>query len=79
MTSDHKNPGVTIWATVVMVAVLVGYSLSVGPAIWIRDRTGGTIDKYFEGLYSPIIRASEDGPKPVPDAIGWYAQIWEQD
>jgi hypothetical protein len=32
MTSDRKKPGVAFWATVVLVAVLVGYPLSFGPA-----------------------------------------------
>jgi hypothetical protein len=30
--TNRKQPGVAFWATVVVVAVLVGYPLSFGPA-----------------------------------------------
>ena len=39
MTSP-KKPGVAFWAMVVVVAVLVAYPLSFGPACWINRRTG---------------------------------------
>jgi hypothetical protein len=38
--TDHKKPGVAFWASVVVVAVLVGYPLSFGPACWLNFRTG---------------------------------------
>jgi hypothetical protein len=38
MTSDHKKPGARYSITVAVVAVLVGYPLSFGPAWWIDSR-----------------------------------------
>jgi hypothetical protein len=32
--TDRKTPSVTFWASVVVVAVLIGYPLSFGPACW---------------------------------------------
>jgi hypothetical protein len=32
MIPDRKKPGVAFWATVVVVVLLVGYPLSIGPA-----------------------------------------------
>jgi hypothetical protein len=37
MTSP-KKPGVAFWTTVVVVAALVAYPLSFGPACWLGDR-----------------------------------------
>ena len=34
MTSDRKKPTAGFWITVALVAVLVGYPLSFGPAGW---------------------------------------------
>ena len=37
--TDRKKPGVAFWATVVLVMVLVGYPLSIGPAVWLAVKT----------------------------------------
>jgi hypothetical protein len=34
--TERQKPGVVFWATVALVAVLVGYPLSMGPACWAR-------------------------------------------
>ena len=80
MTSmtDRKQPGVAFWATVVVVAVLVAYPLSIGPAIWLRDQEWApdwTFDAY-RWIYAPIISVCNDGPKPFDDAMNWYANLW---
>ena len=38
MTPDRKHPTPAFWITVALVAVLVGYPLSFGPACWLADR-----------------------------------------
>jgi hypothetical protein len=35
---ERKKPGVTFWATVVMVVTLVAYPLSFGPACWLCEK-----------------------------------------
>ena len=37
MTRSPKKPGVAFWATVVVVVVLVGYPLSLGPVLWVYN------------------------------------------
>ena len=36
--TDRKKPSAAFWITVALVAVLVGYPLSFGPACWLADR-----------------------------------------
>ena len=77
MTSDSKKPGVAFWATVVVV-LLVGYPLSLGPACWITSRAkvgGGWVNI----PYRPIIRLWEVGPEPVGDFVLWYSGIGATD
>jgi hypothetical protein len=38
MIDERKKPGVAFWATVVVVAALVAYPLTFGPACWLFDR-----------------------------------------
>jgi hypothetical protein len=52
-----KKPGVAFWATAVVVAVLVGYPLSFGPACWITSRQDKPHD-VFDTLYFPLCKAS---------------------
>ena len=54
MTTDRKKPGVTFWATVVVVAGMVAYPLSFGPACWLTSRTGlGT--HALPTVYRPLV------------------------
>lgn len=80
MTSDRKSPGVAFWATVVLVAALVGYPLSFGPAVWVIDHddlpAAWAVDA-FEVLYRPIIWLEENGPTPISYAIDSYIELWQ--
>jgi hypothetical protein len=49
----HPTPG--FWITLALVAVLVGYPLSFGPACWISERTEND-GKILSFLYRPIIQ-----------------------
>jgi hypothetical protein len=72
MTSDRKKPGVAFWATVVVVAVLVGYPLSFGPACWISSRVNPS-GKIVSVIYLPILWALVDGPDWLQEPIERYA------
>ena len=37
MNEPRKKPAVAFWATMIVVVVLVGYPLSIGPVAWISD------------------------------------------
>jgi hypothetical protein len=79
----HKHPSAAFWATVVVVAVLVGYPLSFGPACWWFSRKQ-TYLWPMVGLREiptappfcwPIVRAVNNGPQFVISMIRWYATI----
>jgi hypothetical protein len=74
MTSDRKKPGVAFWATVVVVALLVSYPLSFGPACWINCRTEiGT--RHMAVVYRPVCWAWARWPGLLQTPIRWYATL----
>ena len=76
--TDRKKPGVSFWATVVVVVVLVGYPLSFGVTHWIDGHHWLQPFCYTakRTVFRPIIWLYENGPQPVSDAIMWYADLW---
>jgi hypothetical protein len=72
---DEKSP-IRLLATSAIVALLL-YAVSFGPAIWLVDRkvvptwTTQTISV----LYYPIFWVSMAGPRPVREAVRWYAEL----
>jgi hypothetical protein len=73
--TDRKKPGVAFWATVLMVAVLVGYPLSFGPACWIATRTHTDDAKLFAVVYGPMWWAIRREVPVAGDIFGMYAII----
>jgi hypothetical protein len=74
--TDRKKPGVAFWATVVMVAVLVLYPLSFGPACWASSRSGSLeIRETCDRFYYPILWVWLHTPAPIDSAIEWYANV----
>jgi len=75
MNEDRKKPGVAFWATVVVVAVLVAYPLSIGPACWVADHSW--IGKEIVAMiYTPAIWCSANGPAPIAAAVNWWAHLY---
>src|SRR5262245_11586965 len=73
MTS-RKHPSTAFWATVVVLALLVAYPLSFGPAFWLYSRSMTiSVNHFANRFYHPMIRAWESSPQWVADPIGWYA------
>jgi len=77
MTS-RKQPGVAFWATVIVVLVLVGYPLSLGPTAWVVRQPWCPTWAFGVCMiiYSPIIWLEQNGPQPIRYAIRWYGQFW---
>jgi hypothetical protein len=73
--TDRKNPGVTFWATVVVILV-VTYSLSFGPACWINDRTEIGSD-VISIAYRPVLSLANDSLNVsfVGRVVRWYASV----
>jgi hypothetical protein len=77
MSEPKKKGGVAFWATVVVVVVLVGYPISLGPLCWLTSRMnfGGQVVSI---LYRPLTAAiSRAGPTyaKVGDAFVWYSML----
>jgi hypothetical protein len=86
MGEKRKTRKAKFWAIVVLVAVLVGYPLSFGPACWwfatptdFSFMENGTeygvmgIDYYAPHVYWPIGWLRAHGPTTLGNAIDWYA------
>src|SRR6476646_6642480 len=72
MSDPKKKPGVTFWTTVVVVAILVAYPLSFGPACWITSRCEcGT--PLVTTVYRPVLRLWLASPGGLGGAVHWYA------
>jgi len=85
MTPDRKYPTVAFWITVALVALLVGYPLSFGPAIWFDEFVRARIPNEqpqrwvanaIQFIYRPIMLARDDGPQFAWDAYWWYLGLW---
>jgi hypothetical protein len=78
MTSDRKKPGVAFWATVVVVAVLIGYPLSAGPIAYLetRDLLPSQVTKVIELFYWPLNWIFDHSPESVREAMWSYSKLW---
>jgi hypothetical protein len=59
--TERKKPGVAFWAAVVVVAALVLYPLSFGPACWISSRLNLGA-KLVPIIYRPVLRITYPDP-----------------
>ena len=73
MTS-RKHPSVPFWITAALLAVVVGYPLSFGPACWLADRAN--ISRYNLSFYVPLIRHS---PELIFRVLERYSDLLDHD
>jgi len=73
MTSARKQPGVAFWATVVVVAALIGYPASFGPAIWLTAR-GCFRTSTVQPFYRPILWSAAQA-ESLEDALVWWGSL----
>jgi hypothetical protein len=75
--TDRKKPGVPFWATVVLVVVLMGYPLSIGPAHCLIWHTNSTwLSETADALYSPLADVC-DKSATATSTLFWYDGIWQ--
>jgi hypothetical protein len=76
--TDRKKPGAAFWATVVLVAVLVGYPLSYGPFVWLDDRVSmpAWLHDFADWIYDPLVWFCITHPVPFGRVFDWYANLW---
>jgi hypothetical protein len=72
--TDRKKPGVAFWATVVVIALLIGYPLSFGPACWISSRSGTGVS-VVNSAYQPMLGLAFGGPDVIQRGTLWYGQL----
>jgi len=78
MTSDRKHPSAAFWATVALVAVLVLYPLSYGPALWIATKSGRrNWVNIHSGIYSPIGSVLDNSPGWAVELYFRYSTWWD--
>src|SRR4029077_8414245 len=79
MDEPQKRIGAGFLATVVILIAILAYPMSIGPVCWWFAEEpalwlGGTpFPKVAPYAYWPIGWLAEHGPRPVHDAIFWYA------
>jgi hypothetical protein len=78
MTS-RKKPGVAFWATVVVVVVLVGYPLSIGPVLWLADRQmiPDAAKKQVGLIYAPLAWVVNNSSNAF-QVYSWYGRLWKR-
>ena len=84
LTSDRKKPGLAFWATVVVVAVLVTYVLSIGPAYWIEVRfvspsSFDFVNAALDTFYCPIFWVMAYGPDWIARLLYWWIDLGQPD
>lgn len=75
MTSDRTKPSAGFWITVALVAVLVGYPLSFGPACWLVSRRPGAVNfRWLPDVYWPVGWCANQS-RIAREAIWGFARI----
>ena len=81
MTSTRKHSSTGFWLTVALVAVLVGYPLSMGPFVLIAQSDwfpeSGWIAQAAEYFCMPYLWLTYNSPYPVNYALVFYVDLWK--
>ena len=72
--SERSRPSAAFWITVALVALLVTYPLTFGPACWISSRTQPS-GQLVSTVYCPVLLAWHRGPRWIKNAIWRYARV----
>jgi hypothetical protein len=78
--TDRKKPGVTFWATVGLVVVLI-YPLSMGPVWWLFHQIpiSAPIRDGIDAFYDPVWDACWSGPEWSQQGMRSYLDWWTRD
>jgi len=71
MSDERKKPGWAFYATAGLLS-LVLYVASIGPAVWLSQKTGW---KFILYAYVPIEYVGEKYD-PFEKAMFWYIRLW---
>lgn len=73
MTEAQKKPGVAFRAIIAVVAGLLAYPLSFGPAVWLTSR-GYFRESMITSVYMPVLWSAGQAP-PLEDALVWWGSL----
>jgi len=73
-----RNPCAGLWITVSLIAVLVGYPLSRGPALWVfyRGSIPDASTATTAAIYWPMDWLVMNGPEPLRELLFSYSRLW---
>jgi len=72
--ATEQKSGAFLWLTLALVAALLLFPVSFGPAVW--GATRGYLDRRsVEKIYRPIFWAGVHGPEPVKAGIHWWGGL----
>jgi hypothetical protein len=74
MTSHRKKPTAGFWITVALVAMLMLYPFSYGPAFLLYQK--GVLPGWSLKVFHPVIWRAKSGPTPIRKTLVWSIQIW---
>jgi hypothetical protein len=73
MSEATTRTGAREWIIRTLVALILLYPLSIGPAGWLTQRTEASWTT-FDAVYSPLWRIAE--LSRTSDALRWYLEQW---
>jgi hypothetical protein len=73
---NEGKPTIGFWA-VLAAAAAMAYLLSFGPTVWMLDRRilPAWMNQPAAFVYAPLFHVSLAGPRPVRQAVVWYAEL----
>ena len=72
--TDLRKPGAGFWIAVALVAVLVGYPLSFGPACSVASR-GYVQEPTISSIYTPVLWSATHATW-LANAVEWWGSLW---
>ncbi len=77
---DRKRPTAGFWITMALVAVLVGYPLSIGPAVYVCAEAPIWLRDPVHEMYGPLRWALDRCPQSwqeeiVDPYLGWWVRL----
>ena len=78
MSEPQKKAGVAFWITVALLAVLVGYPLSIGPYVWLyqHDAVPDWAETPLDLYCWPSNWFLKVAPYPIAAPFRWYLIQW---
>jgi hypothetical protein len=72
----ERKATIGFWAAIAAAGAFV-YLLSFGPVVWLTDRgfLPACVSKPASFVYYPFFRLSLAGPRPIRNALVWYAEL----